>query len=60
MGAVNAGRVPREAHTCLAGVMSKDATITVPFRGVDYTLTIAEAEKTLLDLQAALYNAEEA
>ncbi len=40
--------------------MSKDATITVPFRGVDYTLTIAEAEKTLLDLQAALYNAEEA
>ncbi len=32
--------------------------VVIGIRGVDYLLTIQEAEKTLLELQAGLYEAD--
>jgi len=35
-----------------------EGRIVIGIRGVDYLLTIQEAEKTLLELQAGLYEAD--
>jgi hypothetical protein len=40
------------------GEEMSEGYVVIGIRGVDYLLTIQEAEKTLLELQAGLYEAD--
>lgn len=52
-----AGLLGSEMRNRMGEEMS-EGYVVIGIRGVDYLLTVQEAEKTLLELQAGLYEAE--